>query len=476
MRPLLLAVLLLFAALTARADEVVLVDGAEVRGEVLSDEPGQPVRVAVRRGDDQGVIEIPRAQVRAVRRFDSDEERLVLAAEDALLAGAAPRAAELLRQLVERRPDDPRAHRELAFALTLGGEAEQAAAHLERACALDPIDFEAHLAWAQALQRLGRRDEAVERFRRAARLGPRHTVAWRALAELLLARGRAADRAEALDALTRAGREDPADEQVALEHAAALVAGPDAVEHARAREVLAAVVARRPDAVRAARFLARLQAAAGEHAAAAEQVEALLSRADLPLPEDHREALAAERALYRWLAAGARTLAPEGLDAGARECPLERAVRQLRGLLELLPDDARLQLALARVLLRSGEVAAGRAWLERAALAGPRPVIADALLLQQAAAALQAEDPPQALFGEAIALSKAERLVALAPWWTASHRTLAGALGRAGRFEEAAAAYRAAVAWAAAAERAGLEAAAAEAERLAGQQRRNRDL
>lgn len=477
--PALVLILAFAAAPAARADEVILSDGAIVRGEVLADPADGPVRVALARGDDQAIVEIPRAQVRAVRRLDDAEERLVVGAEEALLAGEHARAVELLLKLVERRPEDARAHRELGFALVLGGRPDAALAPLERACDLDPIDFEVWLACAQTLQRLGRRDEAIERFRRAARLGPRHTVAWRALAQLLQERAAeraaaqqtdaaASDRREALETLERAGREDPRDEDVAIEHAAALVAGEDEAEHARARELLTAFAARVPEATRVPRFLARLEAASGAHAEAAARAQALLAREGLP--DALREALAAEAALYGWLAAGAPGFAPRDLDAGEPACDPARAARQLRGLLELLPEDGRLQLALGRALLRAGEHELGRRWLERAALAGPRPVVADALLLQQAAAALQAApagEPVATLFGPTVAVTQAHRLVALAPWWLASHRTLTRALRREERFAEEAAAHRAALPWASEAERAALEAAAREAEELA---------
>ena len=458
-------------AAAARADEVILRDGTEVQGEVLAGPDDGPVRLAVERGRGRVVVEIPRAEVRYVRRLGGEDQRLSRRAEEALLGSDVPAAVRLLEQLVARRPDDPRAHRELGFALLLANRDAAAATRLERACDLDRLDFEAHLALAQALQRLERLDQAIDRFREAAGLGPSHPGVWRALAQLLLARRAPRDREEALRALRRAQQAAPRDEDAAVEHAAAWLEGGRPDDRAQARRVLSDYVARVPGSLRAGRLLAQLLAAQGEHAGAAAQTAALLARRDLAPPL--REALEAERALYAWLAAGAAAVAPEGLDAGAPQCELARAARQLDALLDLT-DHPGLALARARVALRAGNAGPAAELLERLTLEAPPPVAADALLLQRVAAALLAERPLEA---DGLAPAKARRLVALAPWLATAHRALGRALEREGDFAAAAAAYEAGAAVAAdSATRDALGDDAARARGQADRQERHGDL
>ncbi|MCO5171871.1 MAG: tetratricopeptide repeat protein [Planctomycetes bacterium] len=481
------AVALALALAPARAgeDEVILRDGTSIHGEVVEERPDL-VRVAVARGLDRVVIDLPRAQVHWVRRLAAADARLQRDAEAALVRGDVAAAISALRRLVEARPDDPRARRELGFALLLQGDHAGAAAALERACALDGLDFEAHLQLAQALEALGRTDDAIERFRRATRLGPRHVVAWRGLSRLLLARGARRDREEALDALARASREAPDDEGLALARAAALAApGPDGdldpTGLAQARAVLEALVARRPDAAAATRSLGRLLAAAGEAGRAKERLAALAAREDAP-PEV-RDGAAAEAALYGWLAAGLRGPAPGDLDAGHDDVDLARAARALDLLLDDLPHPAlapRLLLARARVALRGQDLDEAGEWLEHAALAaaaaGPDAgsVLADALLLQEVVVALRRAGP---LLGPEVAIAKARQAARLLPWLPAAHEALARALERDGAYEDAALAFTRAAARAAERdERDRLEAAAAAARDAAARRERNRGL
>ncbi|RMG14143.1 MAG: tetratricopeptide repeat protein [Planctomycetota bacterium] len=433
----------LFCAPAARADEVHLVDGTVLRGDVVEGtDPEGPLVVAVEREGQRALVEVPRAEVRRVRRLSDVEERLLARASEALLAARPTQAVAFLEQLVARRPTDPTAHRELGFALLMAGELQQALAPLEEACALDPIDVDARLLLAQAYERAARPGDAIEAYRRAVRAGPRHVRAWRALARLLLRRGAQGDREEALDALRRASAEDPLDEATALAWAAALL--PD--RRAEARAVLRAFVGRAPTSPAAARALAKLEAMDGRAAEARALLAPALAREDLPL--SLRERLRAEDALYAWLAADRATPSPEGTDAAALADPdrLAAAERRLAWQLELLPDEGRLHLALARVLLRAGRVAAARAELERAALAGPPPVAEDALLLQEAALALEraalVPNAPRDLLGPKPSVARTARLAALLPWRAEAHTAHGAALEREGHFAAAAEAYR----------------------------------
>ena len=433
-RFLLAAVLPLLLLAPAAADEVVLKDGTTLRGEVLGEEAGV-LKVAVVRGADRLVLEVPRAQVHLVRRLNNAEERLVTGAEAALLEGNAKGAVELLGKLVVLRPRDARAHRELGFALLLAGRHKDALAPLQEACALDPIDVEAHLQLAQTLAKFRKLDGAITAYRKATRIGPAHVQAWRSLARLLLQRARGADRHEAFDAFRRAAKEDPENESLVLEWAMALI--PESP--AKARKVLETFIATAPRAALAGRALAQLDAVEGAFVRARKRVEGLLERKDLAPPM--RERLEAEAALYGWLHAPAGMASPPGTDAGSVK-DVAKAERRLGYLLEVLPDEPRLQLAMARVLLRKQRLPRCRQFLERAALAGPPEVAEDALLLQEVALVLGREgDPPRTFLGEQPSLLRAKRLAHLAPWLEATHRTLGLVLSRQGQFTEAAATF-----------------------------------
>jgi tetratricopeptide (TPR) repeat protein len=454
---------------------VILWDGSVVRGRLEGPLDGPVLKVVVRRGDDEATVEVPAAKVRRIRRLAADEERLVVRAEESLLAGDHARAVAVLEALVRLRPKDPRAHRELGFALLLAERPHDAVGPLQKAVEIDAIDVEAHLLLARALESSKKLGPAIDAYRQATRVGPKHVRAWRALARLLLERATQEDRREALDAFRRASKEDPADEAVALEWAQALLEQ----DPAQARAVLEGFVKRQPKAVRAGRALAQLEAVQGKHAAAVERLDALL--AEPGLPPDLRERLAAEVSLYAWLASGAKAPAPPGTDAAELfPAALPAAERTLVLQLELLPEDGRLHLALARVLLRANRIEDARGVLERAALAGPAAVAEDALVLQEAAgvllgaARIAGVPAPRVLLGEGASEPRARRLVALVPWAEAAHVTLAEVLVRAGDFAGAAKAYRAgAGAVADAAARMRLTALADQAEAEAERKRRN---
>lgn len=440
---------------------------------MLADGPAA-VRVAVRRGSDRVVVDVPREQVRLVRRLPGEHERLALEGEQALLQGDVAAAISAFAPLAAARPDDPRALRELGFALLLAERPAEAEEALARACALDALDLEAHLQRARVLERLGRTDEAIAAWKRAATLGPRHVASWRAAARLLLARARGRDREEAVRCLELALREDPTSEAAALDLVDALAPGLARLPlpgrgldegQARARGALEPFVARSPGAVRAGLALARLEALAGEPRRARDRVAALVARPEVEA--GLRARLAAEAALHAWLAAGATTPAPPGLDAGDDAVDAAAAARALGLLLDGGPEDGRLLLARARALMRAGQGADAGPDLERAALAGPPPVTADALLLQEARLARRP-------LGAGWSPAKAARLAAVAPWWPEAHEAHARALEREGDPAAGADAWmRAAARAATPAEKARLEAAAAAAREAAARRRRN---
>lgn len=81
--------------------------------------------------------------------------------------GDLPQARKLLEQAVQRAPDNPLTHRELASALLADGEFELARRFYVRALTLDPTDRPAQGFLGCALSRLGRTDEAARWLERA---------------------------------------------------------------------------------------------------------------------------------------------------------------------------------------------------------------------------------------------------------------------------------------------------------------------
>lgn len=477
--------LALTVAEPARADdEVILKDGTSIRGLVMDDQ-GDVVRIAVLRGADRVVVELPRGLVHWVRRLAEADAQLERDAQEALVRGDLTTAIAILQRLAAARPQDARAQRELGFVLLLHGDPDAAARALERSCALDPIDFEAHLQLAQALDALGRQDDAILRFRQAAHLGPRHVVAWRSLARLLLVRRAAKDLEEARRALGRAALEAPDEEAIVLEQVEALLPGwergapeaPGPGDAAAARALLEQHVGRRPAAVVAGRRLARLLACTGDPSRARDRAQAIARATDVAPAE--RERARAEASLYAWLAAGLAGAAPGGLDAGEAGVDLDWAARGLELLLDDLPWPAvegRLLLARARVALRAERPDEAGAWLESAAFSAP-DVVSDALLLQEVVASHAREPKSHALFGPNVSAGKARRAATLAPWLASTHESLARALERDGAFDEAALSWeRAAARSEDPTERARLEAAAADARDAHARRDRTRGL
>ena len=468
-RPLLLLLLLALAACVASADEVYLRDGGEIMGEIVDD--GDPLKIAVGSGEKREIVEIPRSQVLAVWRLSVDDQRALAHADEALLEGDLDEALRTLRALAARRPDDPRALKELGFALVLANADEEAQRVLSKTAELSPQDFEVQLQLAQVLERRDQRDAAIQAFAKVFELNPVHPIGARSLARLLAERHAKGDLQRAQEVLAHAAKLSPNNEALALELAELqLRRDPQA---AAARAGLEAFCASNPRAWQAARRLSALLIQLGEPAAAAQLLAARVDSAPAPV----RELLATEAAWYEWLAGGREAMAPRGLDVADVEVDLERAARGLELLLTRAPQDARLALARARVELRAGRDAEGRALVERLALSGDAHVMRDAVLLQQALGALESDPPAPSLFGPRVSLPNARRLAALVGWRWEAQRALAQALERAGDYTAAARAYDAAKARTADADlRAELDSAATRARREAKRVDRNRGM
>ena len=133
-----------------------------------------------------------------------------------LLGGAATVArnadyrevATIWAETVRRRPDNPRAHHNLALALHHGGRAAAAHAHFARAVALDPAYVVGHYNWGVALLADSRVAEATAEFVTTVRLAPDHADAHRQLARLAEQAGRMADAEDHFNAVLRLAPDD----------------------------------------------------------------------------------------------------------------------------------------------------------------------------------------------------------------------------------------------------------------------------
>jgi tetratricopeptide (TPR) repeat protein len=79
-------------------------------------------------------------------------------------AGDAREAARLSHLALEKSPDDPTVHFNLALALEDLGSRDAAVAHYQRALALDPDFADAHYNLAGLCERLGREAEALRHY------------------------------------------------------------------------------------------------------------------------------------------------------------------------------------------------------------------------------------------------------------------------------------------------------------------------
>jgi len=79
-------------------------------------------------------------------------------------SGNAHEAVRLYHHALERSPDDPVIHFNLALALEDWRGAGPAASHYERALALDPSFADAHYNLAGLCEKLGRKTDALRHY------------------------------------------------------------------------------------------------------------------------------------------------------------------------------------------------------------------------------------------------------------------------------------------------------------------------
>ncbi|MSU49134.1 MAG: tetratricopeptide repeat protein [Opitutus sp.] len=106
---------------------------------------------------------------------------------------------------VAKAPTNPRAHYNLANALSAAGRATDAIAHYETALRFEPGYAAAHYNLGGALLQLGRADEAVTHYEAALRLEPGSTDTHVNLAAALIRLGRGADAVKHYEAAARGG-------------------------------------------------------------------------------------------------------------------------------------------------------------------------------------------------------------------------------------------------------------------------------
>ena len=121
-----------------------------------------------------------------------------------------------------KRPDNARAHHDMAFALSNAGRFDEAVEQYHEALRLKPDDAETHNNLGGTLQRLGRIAEAVDEYHEALRLKPNYAAAHNNLGNTLAQMGRMD---EAIAEFQQVVRLDPPylKARVNLGHALALV-------------------------------------------------------------------------------------------------------------------------------------------------------------------------------------------------------------------------------------------------------------
>ncbi len=186
------------------------------------------------------------------------------------LRGNLPRAIELYREAAGQTPDDPEAWYNLAAAFQEAGDQGKAAAAIEEALRRDEKRPEAHNVLGIALASTGQLDRAKGEFDRALAIDPRNARAFNNLGNVQRAMNRPAQAEEAYrKAIELAPRyADP------LNGLGALL-----VEHDRPRDALPLfdrAVALSPDYFEARLNRGVALALAGDRAAAAEELTALI--------------------------------------------------------------------------------------------------------------------------------------------------------------------------------------------------------
>ena len=165
---------------------------------------------------------------------------------------------------IERHPDDPGLHDDVALLYLEVGRPEAAAGHFEKSLALKGNSAPGHYNLGTALSVAGRLNEAVEEYRQAIQIDPKYATAHNNLGSVLLAQGK---RDEALREYREVVRLQPQSTSGLMSISWALATGPnpslrDIAEAVDAAE-RAAGLTRRLDA-RALDVLAAAYAAAGQ--------------------------------------------------------------------------------------------------------------------------------------------------------------------------------------------------------------------
>lgn len=221
-----------------------------------------------------GERERGRAELAALARDYPQAETYQLALAELLVAdGRLPEAETLLREMIERDPDNAQLRVKLATLLAGAGRAEDAEQSLRAALAADPQSVHLRFALAAFLESAGRQAEAVRVYQQIADKQPRSAdglAARNRLIKLLLPTDR--DRAKDLLAVLLADAPDNVDGL--LVRAALFI---EEGELARAIGDLRSALARQPASTRALLALARVYALNREMALAEETYRRLLA-------------------------------------------------------------------------------------------------------------------------------------------------------------------------------------------------------
>ncbi len=137
------------------------------------------------------------------------------------------------RDVVDKRPNNARAHDNLGEALASGGELDEAISHFQAALRIDPNQAGAHSNLGGALTVKGRPDDAIEHCRAALRINPDFAEAYCNLGNALADMGRVA---EALGPYRRALEINPGSAKAHAGLAKALAqrgASKEAIKHYR---------------------------------------------------------------------------------------------------------------------------------------------------------------------------------------------------------------------------------------------------
>ncbi len=296
---------------------------------------------------------------------------------DALRHGDHGQALALSRAAVAATPDDPQAHRALAFALRAGGDTDAARESLERAIALapddadlyfqragfllgarqlaeaehalvtsvglDPNQFGAYILQAQLALGRGDLDKATRLGRLAARLAPDHPWLQALEGTLALRRG---DADGALAQLSAAAAQSPDEPQLRYALGFAYMAKG---HHAFAEQAFRGVLEASPDALSLHGLIAGQLQQQGRMADAADALAPMLDDPAIATPPLRRYAGELE------------------LVAGR----LERALPHLRAALAAMPGDGRTLAAICDAWRRANAGGDARATLDAALATSP---------------------------------------------------------------------------------------------------------